>query len=157
MRSLGALIAAPDCNHGRWDNQESEADVLALADNLAELYPLDQERTLLTGYSLGGMGTWYIAGRNQERFSAALPMAAGPPGSSVALTWRIPIYAIYGREDELIPWQDTAEAVNNLLERGASAELLLLDGVSHYETGRFMRPLQKTIPWIRRAWAAGKR
>jgi len=152
LRGLGALIAAPDCNHSLWDNEASEAEVLALADYLAGHYPLDPGRSLLTGYSLGGIGSWYIGGRNQDRFAAVLPMAAGPPAASVALTWRIPLFAIHGRLDELFPWQATADAVNSLLEQGASAELLLLDGVSHYETGRFMRPLQETIPWIKRAW-----
>jgi predicted peptidase len=152
LRRLGALLVAPDCNHGRWDNEPSEIEVLELADYLAEHYPLDSSRSLLTGYSLGGIGAWYIAGRNQESFAAALPMGANPPAGLLATSWHLPVYAIHGREDELFPWQATADAINDLLERGVPAELILLDGVTHFETGRFMRPLQGAIPWIKQVW-----
>jgi predicted peptidase len=152
LRPLGSLLVAPDCNHGRWDNERSEIEVLELADYLVEQYSLDSSRSLLTGYSLGGIGAWYIAGRNQERFSATLPMGAKPPARLATLNWRLPVFAIHGREDELFPWQSTADSINDLLQRGVPAELVLLDGVTHFETGRFMRPLQGAIPWIKRVW-----
>jgi predicted peptidase len=152
LRRLEALLVAPDCNHGRWDNERSEIEVLELADYLVEQYSLDSSRSLLTGYSLGGIGAWYIAGRNQERFAATLPMGAKPPARLATSNWRLPVYAIHGREDELFPWQSSADAINDLLQRGVPAELVLLDGVTHFETGRFMRPLQGAIPWIKRVW-----
>ena len=29
--------------------------------------------------SIGGIGTWYLASRQQDRFAVAVPMAAKPP------------------------------------------------------------------------------
>jgi len=152
LRELGAIVVAPDCLHGNWTNPQSEAEIIALLEHLQAHYPIDARRTLLTGYSLGGAGTWYLAARNQDRFAAAIPLAGWPQPDSAAVEWKIPLYAIHGRWDEVVPFERTEQVVHQLKGKGGAVELVLLDGISHYEVERFVEPLRAAVPWIRRAW-----
>ena len=156
LRPLHALIAAPDCNHGDWANEQSEAEVLALLERLQEAYTLDPARTLLTGVSLGGIGAWLIGGRNQDRFAAVLPLSAAPPAAAVALDWQIPLLVIHSHQDEHFPPAQVKDAVARLRARGAEVETLFLTGVIHYEVDRLRRPLASAVPWIEQVWARGR-
>ena len=152
LRELGAIIVAPDCLHDNWANPDSESEIIALLEHLQAHYPIDAHRTLLTGYSLGGAGTWYLAARNQDRFAAARPLAGWPQPDSATVEWQIPLYAIHSRWDEVVPCERTEQVVRQLKDRGVAVELVLLDGISHYEVERFVEPLRAALPWIRRAW-----
>ena len=152
LRESGAIVVAPDCLHGNWTNPQSESEIIALLEHLQARYPIDAHRTLLTGYSLGGAGTWYLAARNQDRFAAAIPLAGWPQPDSAGVEWQIPLYGIHSRQDEVVPCERTEQAVKQLRDRGVAVELVLLDGISHYEVERFVEPLRAAVPWIRRAW-----
>jgi len=153
LRELDAIIVAPDCQHGDWTNPQSESDINALLEHLRDNYNIAANKTVLTGYSKGGMGTWYLAARNQTRFAAAIPMAGYPQPDSADVGWEIPLYAIHGRQDEIVPFEQTAQVVDQLREKGVAIEFVLLDGVTHYETDRFVQPLRAAVPWIRKVWA----
>jgi predicted peptidase len=152
LRELQAIIVAPDCTAADWTRPQSEADVLALLDHVQNTYNVDPRRTLITGYSMGGMGTWHLAARHPDRFAAALIMAGAPQPDVLEVQWDIPLYVIHSRQDRVVPLQPTLDAVGQLQAQGVSVELALLDGVDHYDTGRFVAPLQQAIPWIEKAW-----
>jgi predicted peptidase len=152
LSELGAIIVAPDNAAGDWTNPQSEANVLILLDAIQATYNIDQRRTLITGYSLGGMGTWYLAARHQERFAAALPISGRPQADSADFDWTIPLYILHSRDDGLIPLAPTEAIVNQLAEKGVDVQLVILEGITHYETYRFVPPLRATIPWIESAW-----
>lgn len=152
LRKLGAIIVAPDCNRGRWTNPEAEADVLALLDHIQKTWATDPKRTLLVGYSMGGMGTWAIAARHQDRFTAALIVAGRPQEDSAEVFWRIPVYIIHSREDEVVPLKPTVDVVRLLEEQGSRVKLMVVDDLTHYQVPAFTRHLQTAVPWIQRAW-----
>lgn len=152
LRELGAIIVAPDCTGSDWTQSNSEQDVIDLLDHIEATYNIDPSKTLITGYSMGGIGTWYLAARHQERFAAALPMAATPPSSAIDTAWDIPIYVIHGSQDELFPLEVTETAIGQMETRDVSVELVVMDGVSHYETLRFVEPLKEAVPWVQEAW-----
>lgn len=95
LQDLEALIVAPDCKHGGWDNPESENELLTLLDTLQVHYHFDPHKIILTGYSKGGIGTWYLASRHQDRLLAAIPMAAPPPPTINQVKWQIPLYKAF--------------------------------------------------------------
>lgn len=149
LKALGAIMVAPDCLHGDWSNPNSEAEILMLLAYLQGHYPVDRARQVITGYSMGGEGCWYLAARNQDLFSAAVPMAGWPQPDSAEVDWRIPLYVIQSRDDEVIAFEPTEKVVRALQARGKSIEYLLLEGVGHYDSGRFYRPLQAAVPWLK--------
>jgi len=152
LQELGALIVAPDCQHESWANPQSESDIVELLAHLQDNYALDAHRTLITGYSLGGAGTWYLAARNQSRFAAAIPMAGWPQPDSAHVRWEIPLFVIHSRQDEIVPFEQTEQIVRRLQDSGADIECMWLQDVTHYETGYFIEPLRATLPWIRKVW-----
>jgi predicted peptidase len=152
LRKLGAIIVAPDCNRGRWTSPGAEADVLALLDHVQKTWATDPQRTLLTGYSMGGMGTWAIAARHQDHFTAALIVAGRPQDASAEVSWLIPVYVIHSREDQVVPLKPTADLVKLLEEQGSRVKLVVVDDLTHYQVPAFARHLQKAVPWIQRAW-----
>jgi predicted peptidase len=152
LRELGAFIVAPDCTGPDWTHSRSEADVLTILDHIYKTYPIDPAQTLITGYSMGGIGTWYLAARHQELFSAALIMAGTPPPNIARVEWQIPHLIIQSRQDEIMPPQPTISAVEQLKENGRDVELILLDGVTHFETWRYTVPLHAAMAWIQKAW-----
>jgi predicted peptidase len=154
LRGLGAIIVAPDCptTTTDWTQPQSEAYVLELLDHIQATYAIDVPKTLITGYSMGGIGTWHLAARHQQRFAAALPMAAHPPDTAVDVAWRMPLYVIHSRRDELFPLEPVEAAVGQLKARDVAIELTVLDTITHYETHRFVEPLREAAPWIEEAW-----
>jgi len=148
LSSLGAIVIAPDCPADSWAQPVSQAVVLSLLDHAIEAWNGDPDRVLVTGYSLGAMGTWALADAHPTRFAAALPVA-GNPGKHAA-TIRVPTYAIHGEKDALIPPAPSAKAIRSLKARGVEAFWVELAALTHYETGRYAPALEAAIPWIQR-------
>jgi predicted peptidase len=152
LKSLGAIMIAPDCPHRVWTNPESEAAVMALVELILESYTIDRSRILVTGYSLGGHGTWYMAARHPDLFSAAIPIAGSPPTGAVEQLGKMPLFVIHSRHDEVVPIEPTREAAKALEDRGAPVELFAVYGISHYEVPRFVNPLRKAAGWVKKRW-----
>lgn len=153
LRDLGALIVAPDNIAGGWANEESERQLLDLLNHIESSYNVDRKKTLITGYSMGAAGTWYMAPRHPKRFAAALPMAGRPPSDIRRFDWSIPIYVIHSTADELIPFEPATRTVDELRTIGASVELRLIDRITHYQMALYRPHLSAAIPWIKRAWS----
>ncbi len=149
LKKLGAIIVAPDCPGDGWTDEASERAVLALLDYAVRNWPVDRRRIVVTGYSLGGIGTWFLAARHPEIFSAAVPMA-GRPVIDTGL--RVPVYAIHGRRDEVIDIDPTRRAIDAMRAEGLEAHLVIVKGTTHYETGRFARPLRGAVEWLQGFW-----
>ena len=152
LGDLGAVIVSPDCTADSWSNPQSEADVLSLLDYISNRCNVDPGKILVTGYSMGGNGAWYLAARNPDRFSAAVVMSGWPPAEIGQLDWQIPVFVIHSRNDEFMPIEPTQDAVNILAEQGVEIEFTILDGITHFETYRFIKPLNAVIPWIEGLW-----
>jgi predicted peptidase len=156
LGSLQALVAAPDCNHGHWANEPSETEVLALVDRLQVTYEIDRDKTLLTGISRGGVGAWYIGGRNQEKFTAVMPIAAEVPLVASGRRWHIPLLVIHSRADERFPLVQVESAVARLRDGGSEVETMFLEGIGHYDVDRLVEPLAAAVPWIKQVWNQGR-
>ena len=151
LRPLGAVMVAPDCPQRAW--ADCVQTVLAVIAQVSSSHNIDRERIMLTGFSKGGIGTWELASLHAELFSVAVVMAGRPSEQVIARPWKMPVRAIQASADEVFPTQPTIEFIAQLRARGVDAGIELLDGVTHYETPRFMEPLRRVVPWIRAHWA----
>lgn len=157
LRDLGAVIVAPDCTAKSWSEPQSEKDVLAVLDFVVNNFAVDRKRILVTGYSMGGNGAWYLAARNQELFSAAVVMSGWPPAEVGQVEWQVPVYVIHSRGDEFIPIEPTQYAASIMAEQGVEIEFVILEDVTHFETHRFIKPLNSAIHWINGIWQSKSR
>jgi predicted peptidase len=150
LAELGAVIVAPDSVRGDWSSSENEKAVNALLDMVLARYSIDKKKIVVTGFSMGGTGSWHFAETFPERFSAAIPVAGRPPAS--ASGWRLPVLAIHSRDDQLVPFGPTEARIVELQKAGVNAKLIPLTGITHYETYRFRVALRQSIPWLREVW-----
>ena len=150
LAQLGAIIVAPDSVRGNWSTPENEKAVNALLDMVLARYAIDKKKVAVTGYSMGGTGSWHFAKEFPQRFSAAIPIAGTPPESAAG--WGLPVLAIHSRDDQVAPFRPTETRIAQLQKAGVNAKLILLTGITHYETDRFQSALQQAVPWLREIW-----
>ena len=150
LADLGAIIVAPDSVRGDWSTPENEKAVNALLDMVLARYAIDRKKIAVTGYSMGGAGTWHFAEKFPERFSAAIPVAGRPPASAAG--WRLPVLAIHSRDDQVVPFDPTEARIAELQKAGVNAKLIALTGITHYQTNRFAGALMRAVPWLREVW-----
>ncbi len=105
-----------------WYQTEAEYDVFEAWNDLSRRFTLDPSRSYTSGYSMGGYGTYRLAGLYPDLFARAFT-AVGPPGEGIWLPpaaptggdetlsnrWlenfrNVPLLNIAGVEDELVPY-----------------------------------------------------
>ena len=150
LADLGAVIIAPESLGGGWNTANNERGVNALLEAVQATYRIDPKKIAVTGYSMGGTGVWFFAGKYPERFSAAVPVAGMPPAS--AENWTTPVFAVHSRADEVMPIGPTETRMAQLQKAGVRTEFVALTGISHYETQRFVDGLRRAVPWLREIW-----
>src|SRR5688572_25451813 len=68
LADLGAIIVAPDSLGGGWDNAENDRAVVQLLDKILADYSIDTTKIVVTGFSMGGAGTWHFGAKYPQRF-----------------------------------------------------------------------------------------
>jgi len=152
LRDWNAIIIAPDAPTRSWATDISERAVIALVKEVATRYAVDRDRILVTGFSLGGAGTWFFATRHADLFTGAIPMAGAIRGVSLDGLGSMPIHIVHSLDDERVPYEPAAKAAAQLEAQGHPVKLTSLSGVGHYNMGGYIAPLQQAGDWIREQW-----
>jgi len=151
LGKLGAILVAPDAlGRGDWTTRTNEQAVEWLTRSIVRSYAVDPSKVAVTGYSMGGEGAWYIGGRHQDLFTAAVPVEGDPAGKG--LKWTIPVYVIHSRDDEVVRLGPVEKHVEQLKGQGTLVKLRIVDGRTHYDVEKFSRPLQEAVPWLEGMW-----
>jgi predicted peptidase len=157
LRSLDAIIAAPDSPRGGWARANGDKVVIDLLNFLEKSYAVTPGRVVITGYSLGGMGTWYIASKHPDRFSAAIPVAGAPRGvndEQLKALVDMPLMAIHSLADTVVPIEPEREAVERLRALGATqVRFEIVEELTHYEVPSFVPYLRDAADWLRDIWS----
>ena len=164
FRGQDAVLVAPNCPERTWHHPRSEAAVLALRRQLIAESAVASDHVVLAGYSLGGMGTWYLGTHHPDCFAAGIAVAAvpvlypdDPQDSGLArfeeliargvVGWReelarFPLWVVNSRADELIPYRAVEKAVGQMRRRGGKIEFISLDDVGHYDSRHYVEALR---------------
>jgi predicted peptidase len=154
LRDLGAIMIAPDCPPpGSWSDAAGERAVLALVESVMKEYTIDRRRILVTGFSMGGRGTWFMASRHADLFTAAIPIAGSPGSEPLDRLGRIPTYVIHSRDDEVVPFAQDEQAARELETRGRAVRFEALAGISHYQMGGYVDALARAGRWVAERWS----
>jgi predicted peptidase len=156
LRELAPIIAAPDCPARGWENPISEAAVMELLDYIKENFRIDDKKIVVTGFSMGGIGSWYYAGRYPDVFSAAIPIAGTTDADTAAKIGDIPLYVIHSRVDRVLPIAATEKIVAELKAKGKPVEFVVLESIDHYDTSGFTAALKGAVPWLKKIWQKNK-
>lgn len=152
LGKLGAIMVAPDCPGEGWTDPRSEEAVLALIRQVEKDCAVDPRRILITGYSLGGIGTWHLALKYPNLFSAAIPIAGMPPQGIVVGPAGPGFYVIHSEADEIFPLEALRKFVRFCETQGLSVHFSPVAGLSHYKYDTFVPALKEAVPWLEGLW-----
>lgn len=142
---LQPLVIAPHSAEGQWWEKEDTAFVLGLVAAARQRWPELAARSVVTGYSNGGIASWYFARLYPEWFSAAIPIAAN---DMIIGATRLPVYAIQGDKDELFPIEPTRAAVERERQRGSDVTLVVRHRAGHMTPCAYRPELESAGRWL---------
>lgn len=154
LRGWEAVIVAPDVPDERWATERSERAVLALLEDVLSKHSIDRTRILVTGFSMGGRGTWYMATRHPDLFTGAIVMATGPGEGSLESLADMPLYIIHSPDDGVVPYEPVEETALMLAARGYPVQMMRLPGATHDMMGDYVIPLRAAGNWMQDQWQA---
>ncbi len=97
-------------------------------------YRVDPQRIYGTGLSLGGEATYRLAIHQPEAFAAIAPLSAALEDNQVSQLERIknlPVWAIHGANDTIIPLSLGRQPVDALIKIGGNIRFTILEGHDH--------------------------
>jgi predicted esterase len=153
LKELNALLVAPDAPDATWTSVISERLILAVIGEVKKENPIDAKRTLVTGFSMGGAGTWMMASKHGDLVRGGIVVAAAPPPADSKPV--VPMYVIHSRKDESQPFDITEKAVRALEASGANVTFAPVDDLPHRDTSQYVEPLAGAISWIQETWTEG--
>jgi len=123
------FVLAPQCPlGGSWSTGDptsllriEAATVIDILDSLTREFSVDTNRVYITGFSMGGSGTWEFIMRFPERFAAAVPMAGGMNPAYAERCADVPIWDFHGTVDQLVSVQYSRVMIDSLRAMGRTA------------------------------------
>ena len=143
---LNAFIIAPQANEILWHSENNQVRVLTLIEQAKKHWPIDEDKIVITGYSQGGVGSWYFADKYPELFSASIPVASSYPKLPNS-TIEIPMYVIHSKKDETFPVKRIRSRVKEYRKKGSDITYVQ-NRLSHYKACNYNKYLLKTIDWL---------
>jgi predicted esterase len=116
-REFPFVMVAPQCSeHLRWSTDDWFENFYK---DVTARYRIDADRVYLTGPSLGGSGTWYLAARYPEKFAAIAPMSGFTShldyiDKNTDKLLDMPVWPFHGQLDIVVPFEETERLVRRL-------------------------------------------
>ncbi|MCP4361672.1 MAG: prolyl oligopeptidase family serine peptidase [Chloroflexi bacterium] len=103
------IVISPQALPGNtWWSGDIPVLINAVIDEVADLYQVDTDRIYLTGLSMGGYGTWFMATAYPEKFTAVASISGSgyriaefPPLETLCILKDVPLWAIHGAQDNI--------------------------------------------------------
>jgi predicted peptidase len=146
---IPAIVVLPQVlPESSWTGTLARVAIAAL-DQTTREYQIDPARNYLTGLSMGGNGTWYIAYRNPKRFAAIVPICSwvspafwkvdpvvpsdsGEVFAALARQLRqVPTWIFHGEIDPVVPVDESRKAFAALQAAGAPVQYTEVPGTGH--------------------------
>ena len=130
-----------------WKSPESieamHEHILALKDR----YAADTKRIFLTGFSMGGDGTWALAAAHPELFAAIAPVSSFGLSGSVSALQNTPVWIFHGDADTVVPVSDGQSMYSRLAPFG-NVKITILPGAGHQEAKNITYAKQDIYDWF---------
>ena len=102
------VLSPQSFDNTTWWDRATPNIVNALVDEIVASYQVDDSRVYLTGLSMGGYGSWYVASGQPERYAALASVSGSgyrtrsiPPPDTLCQLNEVPIWGIHGSLDQI--------------------------------------------------------
>ena len=122
--------------------------MIELVEKTMNELPVDRDRVLVTGISMGGYGTWDIVQRHPDWFAAAMPCCGG---GDATLAWKIrevPIWTFHGDRDTVVPFKRSRDMVSALWAVDGKIRYREYPGVGHGCWGPTYADWDNVLSWF---------
>ncbi|MBI5020830.1 MAG: prolyl oligopeptidase family serine peptidase [Ignavibacteriales bacterium] len=149
-REFPFIIIVPQCpEHIRWSTDNWFEN---LYKEVTDKYRIDTNRVYLTGFSLGGAGTWYIAAKYPDKFAAIAPMSGFTShidyiDNNIDKLNNIPIWAFHGKIDNVVPFEETERVIKKLEGKNKELRFSVEHEVGHW-INWLVYPNQALYDWF---------
>lgn len=167
-----AIVVMPQCRKGVWWTEPPMGDLAmsALHEATKEFHG-DTNRTYLTGISMGGYGSWYLAQEYPHTFAAMVIICGGihppvatlkahpelvkfsPPdgmkayAEAAAKIGKVPVWVFHGTDDNIVPVVESQRMADAMKTIGAEVHYTEYPGVKHVAWDKaYDEP--KLYPWL---------
>ena len=117
--------------------------VVGLIEHVCSSLSVDRDRVYMTGYSMGGFGTWNVAAYDPSRFAAIAPLAGGGDVNQAKRLKNVSVWAFHGAKDYAVPLEWEKAMVDAVKQEGGRAKLTVYPDGGHgicgiaYQTTQF--------------------
>ncbi len=144
--SPNAIVLMPQCPDKNWD--ECHEDVMELLEAVVMEYGADRSRISVTGFSLGGVGTFSMLVNYPDYFSAAVALAAKCFPEKCGVITSTPLRILHGEEDTGMDPSSVKEATEVINAAGGNCTLTMLPGEGHLIAQHYLDEGGELIDWL---------
>ena len=128
------ILLLPNTHASTWTVDSVPETLKGLIESVAEKYEADSQRIIITGHSLGSIGTWYMTSLYGDFFSAAVPISCGiDEPMNFENCAKVPIMAFSGTvgNDEKNYNKAMHVLVSKINDAGGNATMNTMEGADH--------------------------
>lgn len=128
------IVAAPFARGTIGYQGIAEQDVMDMIADVKSRFSIDENRTYLTGLSMGGGGTLWIGLSYPDMWAAIAPVCPAPPAGTeakLANAYNYPVHFFQGAADPVVPAEGTRKWVENMKQAGIRTTYEEYPGVLH--------------------------
>ena len=135
-RKRECIIIAPQCpKDASWDGKNSEA-VVGIIGDLVKNLAVDKKRIYLTGYSMGGYGTFHLLGQEPRLFAAGVPIAGGGDPNRAESYKNVAMWIFHGAKDPTVNVEQSRKMVEALKKARSEAKYTEYEDGDHGIAGK---------------------
>lgn len=139
------IVFAPQCHEDTWFDLFEQLKAFALS--IQDDPRVDSKRLYLIGTSMGGYAAWQLAMSIPNVFAAAIPICGGGMQWNASRLVHLPIWAFHGKEDNVVPPEESIRMVSAVNHAGGNARLSLLDKTAH-NVWNYAYSYQELFDWL---------
>lgn len=119
----------------RFPEGDEMKSIISLINTMIKEKPIDINRIYISGFSMGGTGTWDIITRHPNIFAGALIASGETDTSKAYLIKDIPIWSFSGEDDTIVYPEVSEKMVNAVNRSGGNAKFTLFKNTGHNPSG----------------------
>src|SRR5688572_12755281 len=134
FKNVDYIVASPYARGTMGYQGIAEKDVMDVLADVKRRFNIDEDRTYLTGLSMGGGGTLWIGLTRPDVWAAIAPVCPAPPAGTEIYqpnALNIPVHFFHGDNDPAVNVNVSRDWVKKLKEGGANVSYQEYPGVAH--------------------------